>query len=105
LSHSILYKMPKNPVNYSKTVIYKIVSRNPELLDWKHLDHTTDFVKRKNYIKSSCKNGKDNTLFNFINANGGFSEFEMLMVLEFPTTNSELVKTHIFGLVNPNITI
>ena len=93
--------MPKIPVNYQKTVIYKIVSRDPELSDWKHLDHTTDFVKRKNYIKTACKNGKDDILFNFINANGGFSEFEMLMISEFPTTNSELVKTHIFGLAHP----
>jgi len=97
--------MPKIPVNYQKTVIYKIVSRNPELSDWSHTDHTTDFVKRKNYIKTSCKNGKDNSLFNFINENGGFSEFEILFISEFPTTKSELVKTHIYGLVHPSISI
>jgi len=91
--------MPKLPINYQKTTIYRIVSKNPELADWKHIDFTTDFVKRKNYIKTACKKRKNEQLFNFINANGGWSEFEMLMLSEFPTTNKELVKTHIFSLV------
>jgi hypothetical protein len=97
--------MPKLPVNYQKTIIYKIVSRRPELSDWKHLDHTTDLVKRKNYIKTSVKNGKDNILFNFINDNGGWDAFDILMLGAFPTTNSELIKTHIYGLVHPAILI
>jgi hypothetical protein len=93
--------MTRKPIDYSKTTIYKIVSRNPELSGWKHIDFTTDFIKRKNYIKTSCANGKDAHLFNFINANGGFAAFDMLMLAEFPTTNKELVKTHIFGMMNP----
>ena len=94
--------MPKLPINYQKTTIYKIVSKNPEL-NFSHCDYTTDFVKRKNYIKTCCSKGKDEQLFNFINANGGFSAFDMLMICEFPTTNKELVKTHIYSLVNPSI--
>ena len=93
--------MTRKAINYQKAVIYKIISRNPELAGWSHSDYTTDFVKRKNYIKTSCKNGKDDTLFNFINQNGGWDAFEMLMICEFPTTNKELVKTHIFSLANP----
>ena len=94
--------MPKLPIDYKRTTIYKIVSKNPEL-NFSHCDYTTDFVKRKNYIKTCCSKGKDEQLFNFINANGGFSAFEMLMICEFPTTNKELVKTHIYSLVNPSI--
>lgn len=97
--------MPRLPINYQKTIIYKIVSKNPELSDWKHLDHTSDFTKRKNYIKTSCNKGKQDTLFDFINANGGFSEFEMLMISTFPSTNRELIKTHIYGLNHPVILI
>jgi hypothetical protein len=97
--------MPRKAIDYSKTIVYKIVSRNPELAGWSHSDYTTDFTKRKNYIKTSCKNGKDDTLFNFINQNGGFSEFEMLMISTFPTSNRELIKTHIFSLANPAIHI
>ena len=97
--------MTRKAINYQKTVIYKIVSRNPELAGWSHSDYTTDFVKRKNYIKTSCKNGKQDALFDFINANGGWSEFEMLMVSEFPTTNRELIKTHIYELSHPAVHI
>jgi len=34
-----------SPFHYQKTTIYRIVSKNPELADWKHIDFTTDFVK------------------------------------------------------------
>ena len=90
--------MPRQPINYKKAVIYHIVSKNPDLNDWKHIDFTTDFCKRKHYIKTCCYKGKDEPLFNFINANGGWDNFKMLAVKEFPSSSAELVKTEMFHM-------
>jgi hypothetical protein len=97
--------MTKKPINYQKTSIFKIVSLNPALSDWHYIDYTTDFAKRKCYYKRCAIEGKNEPLFNFINENGGWNNFQMLMLQEFPTTNKELVKTHIFQLNNPAISI
>ena len=46
--------MPKTPVDYSKTVIYKIQHQDkPELL---YVGSTTNFTKRKNSHKRNCNN-------------------------------------------------
>jgi hypothetical protein len=93
--------MPRSPVNHTKTVIYKIVSLNPELSGWSHLDSTTEFTKRKCQHKRECATNKNSVLCNFINANGGWAAFQMLYVADFPATNRELVRTHIHSLMNP----
>ena len=45
--------MPRKPIDYSKTIIYKIVCKNPEI---KHLyvGHTTDITTRKRLHKQDC---------------------------------------------------
>tara|TARA_R110000868_G_scaffold338568_1_gene599349 strand:+ start:93 stop:392 length:300 start_codon:yes stop_codon:yes gene_type:complete len=93
--------MPRTPVNYQKSIIYEIVPKDNSI-NWKHISFTTDFIKRKNYIKSCCIKGKDNPICNFINENGGISAFEILAIKEAPATNSEFVKSQIFHLNHPH---
>ena len=45
--------MPKQPIDYSKTIIYRIVCKNPEIKDC-YIGSTTDFKSRKQKHKSNC---------------------------------------------------
>ena len=47
--------MPRKEINYQKTIIYKIVSKDLNFTDV-YVGHTTNFTKRKENHKSDCKN-------------------------------------------------
>ena len=47
--------MPKTIINYSKTIIYRIVCRDLTIKDC-YIGHTTNFIKRKQAHKSNCNN-------------------------------------------------
>ena len=42
--------MPRLPIDYSKTIIYRIVCKNPEIKDC-YVGQTTDFTSRKSCHK------------------------------------------------------
>jgi predicted GIY-YIG superfamily endonuclease len=79
--------MPRKIIDYSKTIIYKIVSKDLDN-NYIYVGSTTDFPKRKSAHKCSCT--KENTKFyNFkvykmIRENGGWNEFEMLEIEKYP---------------------
>jgi predicted GIY-YIG superfamily endonuclease len=50
--------MPKRIIDYSKTIIYKIVCKDTEIKDV-YVGSTTQFTKRKASHKSACHNKKD----------------------------------------------
>ena len=50
--------MPKNEIDYSNTVIYKITCRDLNIKDL-YVGHTTNFVQRKYSHKQSCINSKN----------------------------------------------
>ena len=79
--------MPRQNVDYSKTVIYKIVC-NDENIDYLYIGSTTDFTKRKNNHKSNCFNDtkKEYTQKKYIEMrnNGGWENFRMIEVEKFP---------------------
>jgi hypothetical protein len=47
--------MPKKPIDYSKTIIYKLVCNDLSITDV-YVGSTTSFVKRKYLHKSLCNN-------------------------------------------------
>ena len=47
--------MPRQNVDYTKTIIYKIVC-NDDNFDYLYIGSTTNFTKRKNNHKSCCNN-------------------------------------------------
>ena len=49
--------MPKKEIDYSKTIIYKIVCNDLNIKDC-YIGSTTSFTKRKNRHKSNCNNKK-----------------------------------------------
>ena len=83
--------MPRLPINYKHSMIYKIVCRDPTITD-AYIGSTTDFVSRKSKHKITCRNGKSNlTVYRFINDHGGWENWDMILIQSFTcTTNLEL---------------
>jgi len=82
--------MPKNPVDYSKTLIYKIVCKNPDI-EGIYVGHTTDLKSRKNCHKTrcNCQTQKFHNLYvyEYIRNNGGWDNWDMLVIEEYPCEN------------------
>ena len=84
--------MPKNPINYQNSVIYKIQHLDkPELL---YIGSTTQFIKRKYQHKLYCMNINNNDhryfnikLYNLMRENGGWEQFNIIVIKEFPCNN------------------
>ena len=49
--------MPKTEIDYSNTIIYKIVCKDQNIKDI-YVGHTTNFVQRKHAHKQNCNNNK-----------------------------------------------
>ena len=75
--------MPKNKINYSNTVIYKILCKETIINDL-YVGHTTNFSQRKSYHKSACENPNSSTyntkLYKTIRENGGWYNWEMVEI-------------------------
>ena len=54
----IQYKMPKLPIDYSDTTIYKLVHKEDYDNANIYIGSTTDFIRRKNNHKNCCHNEK-----------------------------------------------
>jgi len=81
--------MPRKPMDYSKTLIYKIQHTTDESL--LYVGHTTDFTKRKSAHKqhTNRENGNEykRKVYTMIRENGGWEMFNMIEVKKFPCNN------------------
>jgi GIY-YIG catalytic domain len=79
--------MTKKDINYSDTVIYKIICNDTNITDV-YVGSTTNFIKRKCLHKCACntmKNKAYNTkLYQSIRYNGGWENWAMLEVEKYP---------------------
>jgi len=82
--------MPKTPTDYSKTVIYKIQHIDKD--DLLYVGSTTDFIRRKAEHKRSCKT-KKTKLYQMIRDNGGWTEFNMVIIKNFCCDNAQEAKS------------
>jgi hypothetical protein len=84
------YKMPRTPIDYSRTIIYKLVCNDLKIKEC-YVGATTCFTKRKTQHKSDCYNEKTNNyncnVYQFIRVNGGWDNWNMIMVEEYPCKN------------------
>jgi hypothetical protein len=82
--------MPKEPINYSKSIIYKIYCNNPEVKEI-YIGSTTNFKNRKNQHKNTCYNKNNNAYnlkkYSYIRDNGGWDNFSMIPIIEYPCEN------------------
>ena len=80
--------MPRLPIDYSKTIIYKIVCKDLDVKDF-YIGSTTQFNARKNQHKLNHNNpnitSKYNCkLYNCIRQNGYWDNWDMVMIEKFP---------------------
>lgn len=79
--------MPRTDIDYSKAVIYKLVSKDLETKEC-YVGSTTSFSKRKHKHKSNCRNEKtkyhDLYVYQFIRDHGGWESWDMVLVENYP---------------------
>ena len=79
--------MPKQFIDYSKTIIYKIVCNDLNITDV-YVGHTTNFIKRKAQHKSDCNNinrkAYNFKIYNTIRNNGDFENWSMIEIEKYP---------------------
>jgi hypothetical protein len=82
--------MPKNEIDYSNTIIYKITCKDSMVSDL-YVGHTTNFVQRKHAHKQSCINTKSPNhkckLYEVIRNNGGWVNWKMEIINFFNCIN------------------
>ena len=89
LRYIILYYMTKTTVDYNtnSSVIYRIKCKDGSCM-YTYTGATTNFTQRKATHKSTCNNANSRQynllLYQTIRANGGWSEWEMVIVELFP---------------------
>jgi len=75
--------MPKIEINYSDTIIYKIVCKDTSIKDI-YIGYTTNFVQRKHTHKQHCANIKlpnyNCKLYKTIRNNGGWINWKMIII-------------------------
>ena len=75
--------MPKTEIDYSNTIIYKIICSDPSVNDV-YVGHTTNFIQRKHGHKQNCINAKSPSyncnLYKIIRQNGGWSNWRMEII-------------------------
>jgi len=75
--------MPKTEIDYTNTIIYKIICKDANINDV-YVGHTTNFVQRKHAHKQSCINTKSKNykckLYEVIRANGGWANWKMEII-------------------------
>jgi uncharacterized Fe-S cluster protein YjdI len=101
--------MPRKNVDYSKTVMYKIVSNDLNIRDC-YVGSTTDFTKRKCAHKSSCINANSKMynfkVYKFIRDNGDWLNWSMILIEMYPcTTHLESSQRERFWCENLNATL
>ena len=81
--------MPKTNIDYSKTIIYKIINYDyPELV---YVGSTTNFTKRKQHHKDAVFNQNSLShnlkIYKTIRENGGWDCWKMIVICEYPCDN------------------
>jgi|DEB0MinimDraft_10_1074344.scaffolds.fasta_scaffold13736_4 hypothetical protein len=87
--------MPKQSIDFSKTVIYKI--QHKEIDDLLYVGSTTNFTQRKSSHKGGCNNANcyeyNYKLYQTIRDNGGWDMFNMVIIKHFPCQNFNEART------------
>jgi len=101
--------MPKNEIDYSNTIIYKITCNDSNVTD-KYVGHTTNFIQRKYAHKDGCINEKSSNhkckLYETIRQHGGWSNWKMEIINFFNCKDhyeARIKEQEYFVLLNANL--
>jgi hypothetical protein len=79
--------MPRLAIDYSKTLIYKLVCNDLSIKEC-YVGHTTDFTRRKQCHKDRCHNEKgkyyNTKVYTTIRENGGWINWTMIEIEKYP---------------------
>ena len=83
--------MPRSSIDYTKSLLYNIVCRNIAITEC-YVGCTTDFIRRRachkhRYNSTREAQGKP-YLYRFIQNNGGWNNFTMILIKTIPCDNS-----------------
>ena len=88
--------MPRVPIDYSKSFVYKLCCKDASVKAI-YVGSSTNKVVRKNLHKTRCNNSKvkghNYYVYQYIRANGGFDNWDLIIVDTFPEckTSDELI--------------
>ena len=85
--------MPKLPIDYSKSLIYKLCCNDLNITDI-YIGSTTNFSKRKGQHRQNCNNenivGYNRKLYRVIRDNGGWINWDMILIENNLNVNNKL---------------
>ena len=84
--------MPRTEIDYSKTIIYKIVCNDLNVKDV-YVGSTTNFRARKNKHKSCCNTETSYKIYDTIRDNGGWENWTMLEIEKFSCKDNNEART------------
>jgi hypothetical protein len=83
--------MPRLPIDYSKTIIYKLCCKDPDVVEI-YVGHNTNWTVRKNSHKNRCiyPNGKSYNLkvYKYIREKGGWDNWNMIEIEKYPCSDA-----------------
>jgi hypothetical protein len=97
--------MPRKEIDYSKTVIYKIVCNDLAITDL-YVGSTTNFTRRKSQHRERCKKLFNIKIYQIIKDNGGWENWSMLQIEEFPCVSGNEARArerHWYEQLNANL--
>jgi hypothetical protein len=101
--------MPKKEIDYSNTVIYKIVCNDLTITEC-YVGHTTNFIQRKHKHKFSCSSNThiayNYKIYQFIRANGGWDNWSMIEIEKFSCKDineATARERHWYEILNSNL--
>ena len=75
--------MPKDIIDYTNTIIYKIYCKDENITDV-YIGHTTNFIQRKYSHKIACNSNNNNLkIYNIIRNNGGWDNWDMIQIAKY----------------------
>ena len=78
--------MPKKVINYSNTIIYKLVCKDLDIKDC-YVGHTTNFTKRRCEHKNKTEKCSKPYVYEFLGTHGGFDNWDMIEVERYEGTD------------------
>jgi hypothetical protein len=97
--------MPKDIIDYSNTIIYKIFCNDVNVTD-SYIGHTTNFIKRKYQHKILCCSSKKLKIYDTIRKNGGWDNWTMVEIAKYDckdATEARIREQEHYDVLKPSL--